>query len=52
MNDGVAGESRRKQDFHLGPASNGLVGELAPVHAGHDDIGEQQVDLGMLVDQF
>src|SRR5260370_480782 len=51
MNDGVLGIPRGVQRLERGPLLQGLVNELAAVHgAGHDHVGEQQVDLGSLVE--
>ena len=45
MDDGVLGISRREQGLEAGPPLQRLVDELAAVHgAGHDHVGEQQVD--------
>ena len=40
---GHSGEASNKHDFQAGADLNGALGELDPVHAGHDDIGQQEV---------
>ena len=40
----IFGVARHVEDLHLGTQRAELVGEFTPVHAGHDDVGQEQMD--------
>src|SRR4029079_1469626 len=42
--DLVVGVAAHVEDLELGPARLEEVGELAAAHAGHDDVGDEEVD--------
>ena len=51
MDNGVARISRHEQDLQRRPTLAGFFRKLAAVHAGHDDIGQQETDRLVFVDQ-
>ncbi len=53
MDDGVVGIAGGVEHLHARPAFRHLVGELAPAHAaGHDDVGEQEIERLAGLDQL
>ena len=45
LEDGVVGVAGHEEHLHLRPQRREALGELPPAHAGHHDVGQQQVDL-------
>ena len=53
VDDGVGGVARREQNRQPWPAPGNLIRKRAPVHpSGQNDIGKQQLDLRMLLDDL
>src|SRR5580704_4081001 len=48
MHYGVARISGHEQHLHVGVQNLELVGELAPVHSGQNDVGQQQIEFSLL----
>ncbi len=48
MSDYVFGVTGHVQHFHVGANFTNALRELASVHAGHDDVGQQQVDYSFM----
>ena len=44
VSDYVFGVAGHVQDFHVGANLGNALGQFAAIHAGHDDVSEQQVD--------
>ena len=44
MADHVFGVARHVEHSRVGPRRGNLVGQFTPVHARHDDVGQQQVN--------
>jgi serine protease inhibitor len=42
--DGVVGVAGHEQHLGVGPRRGDMLGQLAPAHAGHDDVCDQQID--------
>ena len=49
VDDGAPGVARNVEDAHLGPQGREALGQLAAAHAGHHHVGEQQMDLGLVL---
>ena len=43
------GIARHKKDFHVRPLFQKLLSKLAAIHIGHDDVGEKQMDWGVVI---
>ena len=44
VDDRVVGVARHVEHLHAGPHRRQRLRELAAAHAGHDDVGDEQVD--------
>ena len=44
LGEGVVGEAGGVDDADVGTAGAGGAGQLGAVHAGHDDVGDEQID--------
>ena len=44
----IVGITRNIEDLHVGPEAAEFEGELMPIHVGHDDIGHEKMNRGIV----